>query len=449
MSLRKLHSCLAGQLQHFIELRRLAGTDYHSQAQLLGYFDRFLDEEGVREPQITREITDAYQQSLGHLARGPGQPLRRGPTVLRIPLADRSAVLCANANRPQTPHATSTASPRSMLLAADLRPHTYRTLLGLLYSTGLRIGEAFALKLEDFHEDQQCLYIAQGKFRKARWVFLSNSAGDALHQYTQRRQQIGPATPDSPLFVNLRSRRLCHPTVYHTFRHLLSQCGIRHSADTGPRIHDLRHNAASRIMPTQAAESQIRGISWVLRCRTRHNQRPSRKASSLSSGRNRPGLTSNGVVLESAFSLRRRSAWRYIWVVSTDSWPSQRAMMERSIPCCRSFMAAVCRLCLLTHSRHTTAMHLLRSGNEVNMVSYWLGHADINTTHVYLEIDMEMKRQMLQKAPAPAIDGANPWRKPGILEWLTNLAKAPQLCGVCHQTNAQSDRRAESNLNCT
>jgi len=47
--------------------------------------------------------------------------------------------------------------------------------------------------------------------------------------------------------------------------------------------------------------------------------------------------------------------------------------------------------------RHTTAMHLLRSGNDVNMVSYWLGHADINTTHIYVEIDMEMKRQMLQK----------------------------------------------------
>jgi len=36
--------------------------------------------------------------------------------------------------------------------------------------------------------------------------------------------------------------------------------------------------------------------------------------------------------------------------------------------------------------RHTTAMHLLRAGNDVNMVGYWLGHADINTTHVYLEI---------------------------------------------------------------
>jgi len=80
--------------------------------------------------------------------------------------------------------------------------------------------------------------------------------------------------------------------------------------------------------------------------------------------------------------------------------------------------------------RHTTAMHLLRSGNDINMVSYWLGHADINTTHVYVEIDMEMKQRMLEKAGAPAIKKKERWHKPDILQWLNNLAKNPQLCAV-------------------
>jgi len=80
--------------------------------------------------------------------------------------------------------------------------------------------------------------------------------------------------------------------------------------------------------------------------------------------------------------------------------------------------------------RHTTAMHLLRSGNDVNMVSYWLGHADINTTHIYVEIDMEMKRQMLQKAGPPAVKKPLPWQKPNVLQWLNALAKPPQLCVV-------------------
>ena len=76
-------------------------------------------------------------------------------------------------------------------------------------------------------------------------------------------------------------------------------------------------------------------------------------------------------------------------------------------------------------------MHLLRAGNDINMVSYWLGHADINTTHIYVEIDMEMKRRMLQKAQAPAIKKTLPWQqKPDILLWLNALAKAPHLCAV-------------------
>jgi site-specific recombinase XerD len=80
--------------------------------------------------------------------------------------------------------------------------------------------------------------------------------------------------------------------------------------------------------------------------------------------------------------------------------------------------------------RHTTAMHLLRAGNDVNMVGYWLGHADINTTHIYVEIDMEMKRRMLQKTAVPHINDDLPWQKPDVLRWLANLGKPQQLCAV-------------------
>lgn len=78
--------------------------------------------------------------------------------------------------------------------------------------------------------------------------------------------------------------------------------------------------------------------------------------------------------------------------------------------------------------RHTTTMHLLRAGNDINMVGYWLGHADINTTHIYVEIDMDMKRKMLTKAAAPHVNKALPWQKPDVLQWLATLGKSPQLC---------------------
>jgi site-specific recombinase XerD len=72
--------------------------------------------------------------------------------------------------------------------------------------------------------------------------------------------------------------------------------------------------------------------------------------------------------------------------------------------------------------RHTTAMHLLRAGNDLNMVSYWLGHANLNTTHIYVEIDMETKQKMLEKTSAPTVSKAASWHRPSVLQWLRNLA---------------------------
>jgi len=92
-------------------------------------------------------------------------------------------------------------------------------------------------------------------------------------------------------------------------------------------------------------------------------------------------------------------------------------------------------------------MHLLRAGNDINMVSYWLGHADINTTHFYIEIDMEMKRKMLEKTKAPAVSKIMPWQKPNILKWLATLEKPSQLCAAKIERNQR--RKGITMTNCT
>jgi site-specific recombinase XerD len=258
MRTRKLRSCLAEKMQCFIDLRRLSGTDYQSQSQLLGYFDRFLVEQRVTEPHITRDITDAYQRSLGHLCRRNQENhlcvVRQfceylSQTDSRCYIPEPLRRIRWEEARPH--HIYRTTEVRAILAAASelspphsLRPETYRTLLGLLYSTGIRIGEALALNLEDFHSDQSSLWIAEGKFRKARWVPLSSSTSRALQQYVQRRQGISPWSLDSSLFLSQRSRRLHYSAVNRTFRYLLQQSGIPYHKHTGPRIHDLRHTFA-------------------------------------------------------------------------------------------------------------------------------------------------------------------------------------------------------------
>lgn len=47
--------------------------------------------------------------------------------------------------------------------------------------------------------------------------------------------------------------------------------------------------------------------------------------------------------------------------------------------------------------RHTTAMHLLQSGVDIAVIALWLGHESIETTHGYVEADLEAKQRALDK----------------------------------------------------
>lgn len=51
--------------------------------------------------------------------------------------------------------------------------------------------------------------------------------------------------------------------------------------------------------------------------------------------------------------------------------------------------------------RHTTAMHLLQSGVPFNVIALWLGHESTNTTHRYVEADLDMKTKALGRLEAP------------------------------------------------
>ena len=75
--------------------------------------------------------------------------------------------------------------------------------------------------------------------------------------------------------------------------------------------------------------------------------------------------------------------------------------------------------------RHTTAMHLLQSNVDLNMIRSWLGHASIETTNGYVEIDLEMKRKTLQSCekliPKRGRRGPSWQNNSEILGWLSKL----------------------------
>lgn len=71
--------------------------------------------------------------------------------------------------------------------------------------------------------------------------------------------------------------------------------------------------------------------------------------------------------------------------------------------------------------RHTTAVHLLRAGVDINTIRAWLGHVSLDTTHVYAEVDMEMKAKALASVDISGLPQAQ--RRPRALPSLMTFLK--------------------------
>jgi site-specific recombinase XerD len=72
------------------------------------------------------------------------------------------------------------------------------------------------------------------------------------------------------------------------------------------------------------------------------------------------------------------------------------AMVERHVSKVTAQLSSVGSKHVSPHTiRHTTAVHLLRAGVDINTIRAWLGHVSINTTNIYAEVDLEMKARAL------------------------------------------------------
>lgn len=246
------HSPLAPVLDRFVRLRQATGRDYQDQAYLLQRFDRFLVEQKLIEPRITRVSTDGYSRALSHLKPRTqynhfcvvrqfcqylalDDPQSFVPQPLRH-VSSRGAYVPYIYTRQQVQAFLEAA--RTLGPPESLRPQTIETFLGLLYTTGMRTGEALALNLEDHHSDQQALHVRQGKFRKARWLPLPPSTAQALEAYRRERTRRHPGGPADPLLISTRGKRLSYSCAHYAFGQVLDRVGLGTGKDTAPQAGD-------------------------------------------------------------------------------------------------------------------------------------------------------------------------------------------------------------------
>jgi hypothetical protein len=66
-------------------------------------------------------------------------------------------------------------------------------------------------------------------------------------------------------------------------------------------------------------------------------------------------------------------------------------------------------------------MHLLQSGVDITVIALWLGHEDVQTTHVYLQADLAMKEKALDKLVPPETKAARSKPCDKLLAFLASL----------------------------
>ncbi|MGE3284342.1 MAG: tyrosine-type recombinase/integrase [Alphaproteobacteria bacterium] len=121
----------------------------------------------------------------------------------------------------------------------------YAMLFGLIAATGLRITEALDLRLGDILPGG-ILHIRETKFGKSRLVPLHPTVREALDRYLGlRRDFVGLV---DCLFLSARGRRLSYAVVNKAFREIVRHADIAPGRARQPRIHDLRHTFATRVL---------------------------------------------------------------------------------------------------------------------------------------------------------------------------------------------------------
>lgn len=261
MNPARFHSSLAPKMADFVTFKHMQGYGYITDAKRLGYFDDFLVAENYRLEVLTRQIVEQYIESTAHLK--PQTRIRRltvvrGFTFYLNTLHPESYVLREYPFRAPRMIRFYLYSPTDMaaLLREIARPGLTRTmhpeclhlLIGLLYTTGLRISEALSLTMANVDLHSRTLFIRKGKFSKDRYVVIHDTTTERLSRWLRVRSEYASEASGTPLLVNVRGQRLLDCNVRRAFQRCVRACGIGAHAAAPPRLHDLRHTYACNCL---------------------------------------------------------------------------------------------------------------------------------------------------------------------------------------------------------
>jgi len=243
-------------VEQYVACKHSLGMKFQAQAGILRSFCgqmgnlplRELSPNRVRAFLGTGPITLMYHQKLGALRGFYRFAIARGH-------ASSSPLPTVAPKRPPrfVPHIFSDEELRRLLEAtaapslSKLSAPTLRTLLLLLYGTGLRIGEALSLQTADLDLREDLLFIRDSKFYKTRMVPIGARLRTVMAEYMKyRRSLLPPAVEHTSIFVTKKGEPVIRQCALANFRRLcaIAKVARRDSGRLQPRLHDLRHTFA-------------------------------------------------------------------------------------------------------------------------------------------------------------------------------------------------------------
>ena len=243
--------------EDYLKLRRSLGFKLTLHGRLLPQFVDCLDAAGATR--VTTELAISFAQlpqgvqpvQWAHrlsMVRGFARYLQAIDPATEVPPHD---VFAARYQRP-TPYLWQEIEVLDLMAAARLlRPAlcalTYECFFGLLWATGVRIGETIGLQRGDVDLTRGVITVRQAKLGRSRLVPLQQSSTDALACYAGSRDRLCPRPGSQAFFVSSRGTALVPQVVLQVFHRLAVKTGLR-TETKRPRVHDLRHSFAVRVL---------------------------------------------------------------------------------------------------------------------------------------------------------------------------------------------------------
>jgi len=248
-------SSLYEHVDDYLRLRRALGFKLERHGRILPQLVAYLEAAGAST--VTRELAISWARlpATAHpqhwaarlaIARGFAAYLQTIDPQTEVPPA---GVFAVRYQRP-APYLWSQADICRLLKAAralrpPLKAASHEALFGLLAVTGMRVGEAVALDVDDVALDDGVIAIGEqiAKLERARLLPLHSTTVDALKRYVTTRQRLCPRPRTTAFFLSAAGTALNRSAVSKTLRKITTALGLR-TETVHPRTHDLRHSFA-------------------------------------------------------------------------------------------------------------------------------------------------------------------------------------------------------------